>query len=201
VYWREKNLTGYTVQETYSLYRRGDDSPSAQMVVQTTYAAAAGKTYHVLSQSGSSTGKLVLHRILKSEEQLTKPGEREHLLITSANYEMSVPDLQPHELHGRKCFIVTIKPLRSSPYLLAGRIWVDADSYHVIRVEGAPTSESSMWAGHSTVERDYVDVDTVPVAVHTKSTSRNALLGESTLNVKYENYRLSVSAPATASQP
>jgi hypothetical protein len=189
--WREKNLSGYTVRETYSLYRRSDTSPLSEVVVETTYDREYGKTYRVVSESGSTAGKVVLRNILKSERQLSKPENREHILITSENYEMSVPNLQEQELNGRKCLIVYIKARKRSPYLLAGRIWVDSENYHVVRIEGAPTAEPSMWTGHSSLERDYIDVDGFPVAVHARSKSRNALLGETRLEIKYENYHVS----------
>src|ERR1035438_4267279 len=87
-YARDRNLAGYTVQEKYTVFRRGDHSASAEMIVNTIYSRSSGKRYALVSESGSSTAKLLLHGVLERETQLTQPAEREALLITSKNYEM-----------------------------------------------------------------------------------------------------------------
>jgi hypothetical protein len=189
-YARENNLTGYTVRETYQLFRRGGNSPESQVMVETTYVRDGDKSYKTLSESGSASGKLVLHRILKDEKELSQSKSREDSLITSRNYQMSTPDTGEHELRGRKCLIVLIKPRRSSPYLLDGKIWVDASTYHIVRLEGVPSAEPSIISGRPFVERDYSDIDGFPLAVSAKSTSKQKFLGETVLLIQYENYKL-----------
>ncbi len=188
---RENNLTGYTVRERYVLSRKSSSTPTAEMTVDTTYIKGKGKTHNVVSESGSGPGKLVLHRVLENEQQLSQRRDRQDFLITSRNYEMSIPDLSEKEFRGRQCLVVTIKPKRSSPYLLFGKIWVDADNYHLVRVEGKPSADPSMWTGRPAVERDYIDVDGFPVAVQARSVSKQMLLGETTLHIGYENYHIS----------
>lgn len=58
--------------------------------------------------------------------------------------------------------------IRSSPYLLDGKIWIDATHYHVVRVEGTAVAASAL-TGRPTVERDCTDIDGVPVAIHARS--------------------------------
>ncbi len=191
---REARLLGYSVQESYALLRRGDTNPSAVMDVSTTYQKDKGKTYKIVNESGSRTGRYVLKKILQNEEQLSHGKDRADLLITSRNYDMSLPDAAVHELHNRACLVLQIKPKRSSPYLLDGKLWVDATSYHVVRVEGTAAAAESALTGRPTIERDYTDVDGLPVAIQAKSVSNQMLLGETVLNIKYENYKLNVLA-------
>jgi hypothetical protein len=190
-YARESKLARYTVREKYVLSRKDSSTPTAEMTVNATYIKGAGKTYETVSESGSSAEKLVLHRVLQNERQLSQRRDRQDFLITSHNYEMSLSDLNEHDFHGRKCLIVSIKPKHPSPYLLDGKIWVDANTYHLVRVEGKPTADPSLWTGRPTVERDYTDVDGFPVATQARSISKQALLGETTLEIRYENYQLS----------
>ena len=188
---RETKLLGYSVQESYALFRRADADPSAVMNVATTYAKE-GKVYNIVSESGSRTGKFVLHKILENEEQLSHGQDRNDLLITSQNYEMSLSDPAVHQLDKRDCLVLQIKPRRQTPYLLDGKIWVDATNYHIVRVEGTAAAASGL-AGRPTIERDYTDMDGVPVAIHARSVSSQLLLGETVLDIEYQNYRLKVS--------
>ena len=189
---RETKLLGYSVQESYALFRRADADPSAVMNVAATYAKDKGKIYNVVSESGSRTGKFVLHKILQNEEQLSHGQDRNDLLITSQNYEMSLSDPAVHQLDNRDCLVLQIKPRRQTPYLLDGKIWVDATNYHIVRVEGTAAAASGL-AGRPTIERDYTDMDGVPMAIHARSVSSQLLLGETVLDIKYQNYRLNVS--------
>jgi hypothetical protein len=69
---REAKLLGYSVQESYALFRRGETKASAEMVVSTTYIKNKGKSYQILRESGSTTGRFVLQKILQNEEQLSE---------------------------------------------------------------------------------------------------------------------------------
>lgn len=189
---RETKLLGYSVQESYALFRRADADPSAVMDVATTYAKNKGKAYSIVSESGSRTARFVLRKILQNEEQLSRGQNRNDLLITSRNYEMSLSDPAVHQLDKRDCLVLQIKPRKQSPYLLDGKIWVDATNYHIVRVEGTAAAGSGL-AGRPTIERDYTDIDGVPVAVHAKSVSSQLLLGDTVLEIRYQNYRLNVS--------
>ena len=197
---RETRLLGYSVQESYALFRRGDANPSALMDVSTTYTKDKGKTYQTVNESGSRTGRFVLHKILQNEEQLSHGQDRNDLLITSRNYDMSLPDPAVHKLNNRDCLVLQIKPRRTSPYLLDGRIWVDATTYHVVRVQGTAAAGSAL-TGRPTLERDYTDIDGVPVAIHARSVSSQMLLGQTVLDIKYQNYKLTVSGDTHRASP
>src|SRR5271165_3000727 len=75
---RDENLLGYTVTEQYRLFRNGDAARAvAEMTVKTTYRKDAGKTFVILTQSGSEfLLKEVLGRILDSERLMTQPANR-----------------------------------------------------------------------------------------------------------------------------
>ena len=63
---RIDHVLSYTVVEHYSIYRNGDENHSAaEMTVKTLYQKGVGKSYTILSQSGSSIlQKLVLAPLL-----------------------------------------------------------------------------------------------------------------------------------------
>jgi hypothetical protein len=72
---RINHVLSYTVMEHYSLYRDGDESHSAaEMTVKTLYRKDVGKSYTVLSQTGSSLlQKFVLAPLLDNEKNINQP--------------------------------------------------------------------------------------------------------------------------------
>jgi hypothetical protein len=63
---RSDNVKGYSVNEHYAVYRSNDEiHPVAEMTVMTTYQNDLGKSYIIVSQSGSDIiRKFVLGAIL-----------------------------------------------------------------------------------------------------------------------------------------
>src|SRR4051794_32559054 len=108
VSWRDENLLGYTVTELYRVYRGADkEHPAAEMTVKTTYHKESGKSYVILSQTGSELLlKEVLGRILDSERLMTQPANRAQAVLTTANYSMTVKS--DAVVDGRACRVVAI---------------------------------------------------------------------------------------------
>ena len=71
VHARLEHIARYTVTEHYAVFRNNDEThPAAEMTVRTDYLKETGKSYTILSQSGSSMiQKLVLGPILDNEKQ------------------------------------------------------------------------------------------------------------------------------------
>ena len=100
---RIQNVARYTATEHYAVFRdKSESHPIAEMTVITTYREATGKSYEIVSQTGSKIiQKLVLGAILENEKHLNEPGIREGAWITSANYEMTMKPGGTQPLDGR----------------------------------------------------------------------------------------------------
>src|SRR5438067_11744539 len=97
------------------------------MTVVTNYRKDSGKSYTIVSQTGSSIVRnLVLGSILNNEKLLNQPGTREGTWITSANYEMTLKPSGIQRLNVRDCLVVASIPKRKAPYLIEGSRWVDS---------------------------------------------------------------------------
>jgi hypothetical protein len=185
---RESNLSGYSVTERYEVYRNGENAAAAEMVVETVYKRGGGKQYKVVSKGSGFIQKHVLDRILAEEEQISKGDLRQSVLVTSANYDME-PERE-EVISGRRCLVLKLEAKRSSPYLLNGHLWVDAQSYHVVRIDGKTSAMPSIWAGHPVVRRDSKELGGFAVAVASRSVAKNILLGQTVVTIEYQNYRL-----------
>ena len=131
---REENLIVYTVTEHYSVFRNQEkEHPAAEMTVKTTYRRDQGKSYQILSQSGSEIIlKQVLGRVLDSEHELTQPANRTHALINSANYNMAIKNQEKVGTHD--CIVLSIAPKHNSPYVFTGTLWVDAQDESILQL-------------------------------------------------------------------
>lgn len=194
---RIDNVAGYTVTEHYAVFRSHDEvHPAAEMLVKTIYRRGSGKSFTVLSQSGSALLRSeVLGTLLDNEKRMSQPGNLETALIDSANYDMKLVSDPLRELDGRDCVAVSLSPRRSSPYLFKGTLWVDARNYGIVQLEGTASKSPFFLAVAAQVSRQYVNVDGFPMATHAKAVSNSAWLGQTVVKVDYTDYEVELRQP------
>ena len=188
---RLDGIEGYTVTEHYAVFRNHDEAHAvAEMTVKTTYKRETGKSYAILSESGSAVMRsLVLHAILDNEKQVNEPGVREGAWITTANYEMQVKPGGIASVDGRDCIALALKPRRKEPYLLEGTLWVDAKDGKIVRIEGEGSKSSSIFTGATRMMRQYANVDEFAEAVHARAESDSFLFGPTVVTIDYLDYQ------------
>jgi len=192
---RLDRLAGYTVTEHYAVFRGHDTSkPTAEMLVRTTYRKEAGKSYEILSQSGSSLWRNeVLKTLLENEQRMSRPGNVETALINSSNYEMKLDNNPAQMLNGRQCLVLDITPRRKSQYLFKGQLWVDAHDYAIVQLKGTAAKSAIFIANAAEVTRQYAEVENLPMATHAEAVSGSALLGQTVVKVDYSGYQMQLS--------
>jgi hypothetical protein len=197
---RDENLLGYTVTEVYRVYRGADKRhPAAEMTVKTTYRKESGKSYVILTQSGSELLlKEVLGRVLDSERLMTQPANRAQAVLTTANYSMTVKG--DDVVDRRTCKVVTIVPRRSSPYLFRGTIWVDPQDGAIVKLDGVASKSASVLTGATQVSRQYANINGLPMATHATAVAGSWLLGETTIDIDYSGYEMTLRNGAGSSQ-
>jgi len=189
---RVDRISSYTVTEHYSVYRGKDETnPAAEMTVRTDYSKETGKTYTILSQSGSGfILKHVLGAILDREKEINRPGIREHSWIISANYEMQLKPGGVQLLDGRQCLALAISPRQKSPNLIEGTLSVDAKDGSIVRLEGSTSESPSIFTGPTQLMRQYINVNGFGMATHARAVSESFLLGRTTITIDYRDYQI-----------
>lgn len=189
---RMDTLLSYTVTEHYAVYRNQDtEHPAAEMTVKTTYRREVGKSYEILSESGSALmRKEVLDRILETERVATRPANRSQAVLTSANYAMTVEGNET--AGGRSCIRLAIAPRRESASLFKGRLWVDAQDLGIVKMEGEAAKSNSIATGPAKVSREYAMRNGLPMATHATATVSSWLLGPTTIVIEYSGYKMEV---------
>jgi outer membrane lipoprotein-sorting protein len=188
-------IVAYTVTEHYVVFRGADHThPAAEMTVRTTYKKDSGKSYQILSQSGSSIIlKFGLNPLLENEKRINDPANRESSWFTSKNYDMMLKSSQTQQVNGRDCLAVAIEPHRKAPNLLVGTIWVDAKDYSIMRIEGTATKKPSIWSGPAQMTRDYAKFNGYSEATHAQAISDSSIFGQTMVTIDYQDYQMQLS--------
>lgn len=185
---RERNLAGYTVTEYYTI-RNSRFSRPAYVTVETTYRRGEGKMYKVLSRSGPSLlANRVMDRLLHEESEMSRGRAREQAIVTSANYDMKL--IGQELVDGTTCDVIELIPKRRGPYLLRGRLWLDAADTMVVKIEGSPSASGSFFEGRPHVVREYKNVNGLALAQRVRAASSSFLFGKSTVDIEYRDYHV-----------
>lgn len=188
---RYEHVIAFTDMEHYTVYR-GDDlsHPAAEMMVKVMYRKGQGKSYKILSQSGSRLiQKFGLRPLLENEKKINNPATVEQSWFTSANYEMRPKQGQAAILEGRTCAEVSITPRRKAPNMVLGTLWVDVRDGSIVRVEGIASQSPSIFAGTTKMLRQYAQVNGYAMAMHARAES-SGVFGHTVVTIDYAGYQL-----------
>ena len=191
---RMQSVSGYTVTEHYAVFRGQDEAhPAAEMLVKTVYARDAGKSFTILSQSGSSLLRSeVLGTLLANEKRMSQPGNVGAALIDSENYQMKIALNSRQQLEGRDCLVVELTPRRNSPFLFRGTLWVDATDYSIVQLKGTAAKSPFFLTNAAHVTRQYANVNGFPMATHAMAVSSSTLLGQTIVKIDYKDYQIDI---------
>lgn len=187
---RFDNVLSFTDVEHYAVFR-GDDHehPAAEMTVRMTYRKGSGKTYQILSQSGSAlVMKYGLRPLLDNEKALNDPAKVAESWFTSANYEMKLKPGVTQTIDGRPCIALAIKPLRKAPNMVEGTLWIDARDHTQVEVEGIASKSPSIFAGTTHMLRHYANMQGYAMAIHARAESSSMLFGRTVITIDYSDY-------------
>lgn len=189
---RVDNLVGFSDTEKYDVYRGKDEThPAAEITVKMTYRRGVGRSYRILSQSGSDLiRKFGLIPLLNAESHLSEPGTLEHTWFTTANYQMQLKSSEPETLNGRQCFVLTIAPRHKAPNAIQGTLWVNAEDGSIVKVEGVASRRPSFWAGTTSMMREYKKIHGYAMATHARAESNSHIIGHTVVTIEYTEYHL-----------
>lgn len=189
---RYENVLGFTDREHYAVFRGADQThPAAEMTVTTDYRKGVGKSYTIVSESGSHIiQRFGLQPLLDQEKSINEPGKVEHSWFTSTNYEMQLKPGVTRKLDGRDCVAVAINPKRKAPNTIEGTLWVDPKDGSIVQVEGVASQRPSVFAGRTRMMRQYRNMSGFAMATHARAESDSFLVGLTVVTIDYEDYRI-----------
>jgi outer membrane lipoprotein-sorting protein len=183
---RQSQMTGYTALRHYSAVNK---KRHADMLVQVTCRRDGAKHFDVLSEEGSgSIRKHVFQKLLSEETEASGRGTRTGTRITPANYDFQI--VGQEDLETGPTYVLEVSPKTENKYLIRGKIWVDANDYSIVRIEGQPARNPSFWVRSVHFVHTYQKVGPFWFASSTHTTSEIRIFGESELTIENSGYTL-----------
>ena len=189
---RYDNVMGFSLTESYAVYRGNDEThPVAEMKVKTTYKKGSGKSYVILSQSGSGfIQRIALLPLLDNEKNVNIPGNVEKSWFTSTNFTMKLKPGVTQKIDGRDCIALAVVPKIKASNMIDGTLWVDAHDNSIVEIEGIASKSPSIFAGTTHMMRTYTNISGYTMATHARAVTSNALLGRTVVTIDYLDYQL-----------
>jgi hypothetical protein len=183
---RQSQLSGYTATRHYVAVNK---KRHAEMLVHVECASDGGKQFTILSEGGSgSIRKHVFKKLLNEETEASRRGTRKDTRLIPANYEFQI--VGQEALATGPAYVLEVSPRSPSKYQIKGRIWVDANDYSIVRIEGQPARNPSFWVHDVHFVHTYQKVGQFWFAASTDTTSQVRIFGDSELTIENSDYRL-----------
>jgi hypothetical protein len=183
---RQARLRGYTANRRYVLENRGHHK-RAEMLVRVIGREDGSKQFQVVSESGwGGARKHVFPRLLQAETEAARPDLRARSRITPENYKFAMTGME--NVRSRSAYVLEIEPKTPNKYLARGRIWVDADEYAIMRVEGQPAKNPSFWLKSVHFAHDYGKSGPFWFPVLDRSVTDVRIFGVTEMTIEYFDY-------------
>ena len=183
---RKSALLGYSVLRTYQVSDL-KGKVHAQEIGRMEYHAPDQKTFVPTSESGSGMiRRMALNRLISSEIEAAAGKERRDSAMSPANYSLNL--LGEQQVGPYHCFVAQAVPKREDKYLFEGKIWIDADDYAVVRIEGHPARKLSFWVQQADFVRQYQKIGNFWLPQSDKTLVRIRLYGKKLLTIDHQNY-------------
>jgi hypothetical protein len=193
---QSRELKHYDATRHYHVQYKGFGTQLvAKMDVDLSFDSRSGKTFRIVSQSGS---KLLCDKVLKravdSEQEASK--DRASTGLTPANYRFEL--VATEQLQGRPAYILHVDPLKKSKFLYRGRVWVDASDYAVVKIEVEPAQNPSFWITRTVIENTNAKTEGIWLPEKNRSESKIRVGGTAVLTIDYGTYHVMLEGPPLA---
>lgn len=190
---QSRELKHYEAVRHYQVQYKGFGTLiAAKMDVDLDFDSLSGKSFRIVSQSGS---KLLCDKVLKravdSEEEASK--DRASTALSPANYRFQL--IGSEEQEGRPTYILHVDPLKKSKFLYRGRVWVDAADYAVVKIEVEPAQNPSFWISSTQIEYTNAKTEGVWLPHKNRSESKIRVGGTAVLTIDYGTYHVTLAGP------
>jgi outer membrane lipoprotein-sorting protein len=176
-------------------YRGFFKTITAEMDVEVEYNASSGKSYRIVSQSGSRLlDEKVLKRAVDSEVEVSR--NEAEAALTEANYRFHLAGSE--NLGGRPAYILEVDPIAPNKFLYKGRIWVDAADFAVAKIEAQPSKNPSSWIGRTLIHHTNARRHGFWLPERNRSESKIRIGGTAVLIIDYGTYQIVPKQPEIA---
>jgi outer membrane lipoprotein-sorting protein len=183
---RSAALRDYAVRRTYLVVDL-EGKVHAEEIGRMEYRAPDKKTFTLTSESGSALVRhLALNPLITSEIEAAAGKEHHDSSITPANYTLLL--LGEQQVGPYHCYVAQAIPKRRDKYLFEGKIWIDANDYAIVRIEGHPAKKLSFWIVRADFVREYEKIDNFWLSRKDETFVQVRLYGKKVLTIDHQDY-------------
>ena len=130
----------YSVTREYKVFGNDAVTPRTEVVAKINFLPPDLKNYDI-DQSTGGMGEKVVRRILDHEVDAAR--DPHLMMVSEQNYDFDY--VGEDKLDGVPCYKLRLTPKHERKELLKSTIWVDKNSYRMLRMEGDPAKSPSFW--------------------------------------------------------
>jgi len=183
---RKAALHDYAVLRTYQVVDL-KGKVHAEKLGRMEFLSPDKKTFTVTSESGSGVVRnMALNPLIKSEVEAAAGKEHHDSAISADNYSLNL--LGEQQVGPYRCFVAEARPKRQDKYLFEGKLWIDADDYSVVRIEGHPAKKLSFWIQRADFVRQYQKIDGFWLPQKDQTLVQVRLYGKKVLTIDHRGY-------------
>ena len=185
---RRSTLEAYTSERRYVL-ENAKHGKRAEMLVRMIQHKDGSKEFGVVSSTGwGGARKHVFSKLLEAEVEASRPGSPEEARMTPENYSFSM--MGAEAVDGRQAYVIGVTPKKPKKYLMRGTVWVDAEDFAIVRMEGTPAKSPSFWIKSVQFFHKYEKHGGLWLAASDNSLSDARIFGPTELRIEYFDYVL-----------
>jgi len=163
----------YSVTREYKVFGSDAVRPRTEIVAKVNFLPPNVKRYDI-DQSTGGMGEKVVRRILDHEVDGTR--DPHTVMVTARNYDFELAG--EGTVDRTPCYALRITPKHDRKDLLKATIWVDKNSYRILRMEGEPAKSPSFWVRDVHMVLEFAEVAGMWLQTETYATAHLRFGGE-----------------------
>src|SRR6266567_7579 len=167
------HLRAFTMKRDYQILDKQHDR-KAQVIASITVVPSGQEQHKIESNSGSTIWQKILREVLAKEGE--SPEDQRRTEISPENYDFRMIGNQM--LEGRDCYLLALIPKWQDRDLVRGQVWVDAETYKILRIEGDATKSPSWWVLDMHILLAYGEVDGMWMRTSTRAVANVRFKGK-----------------------
>ena len=130
----------------------------------------------------------IIVRLLQSDVDRVQKGDGLTDAIVESNYTFSFRNIE--ELDGRTVYAFVLKPRRKESGLFKGKIFIDAQTGHIVRATGKLSKSRSWWIKRVDFTQDYIDIGEFTMPLETRLLTQVRIVGPIAIVIRHKSYQL-----------
>jgi hypothetical protein len=161
----------YISSRSYRVTKAGTERAAMTAIMRR--PAPAEMSFQIVDSTGGVPEKAVRKSLEKEVEIIREPSISE---VTARNYRFEW--LGRERMNGVDCYVLKVIPRERTKDLIDGRIWIDAQTFLIRRMEGKPAKSPSWWIKDLDLQLTFGEVLGVWVQLRSEVTLHIRFAGE-----------------------